>query len=144
MKKLKALGAILLIAALTFAALTYGQYLLQLLFPNYASIGTATSIEAYFYDPPQLWTNNTTIDWGDLDLGTEWTINLTVKNTGNVPLTITIYITNILPDYTVTWTANNTTVNPSHNATAPLTLSVPSTATPGTNIKIFDMTIAGT
>ena len=91
----KALGAILLIAILTFATLTYGMpYLLRIL-----NTGTVSNI-CLSADP-------TTIDWGTVEIGKpiNKTVNLTNVGTENIT-SLTMTYSNPsenLINYTLTW-----------------------------------------
>ena len=93
---LKALGAILLIAVLTFAALTYGiPYLLTIL-----NTGTVSSIYDLSAVPPA-------IDWGIVEIGKpiNKTVNLTNVGTENITSLTMTYSNSSenLINYTLTW-----------------------------------------
>jgi len=87
----KALGAILLIAVLTFAALTYGMpYLRDYFFPTTGSV-TTIGVTARWLNCTLV----TLIDWGIVDNNTEYVMDpINITSTSNVPVTLSLNYTN--------------------------------------------------
>jgi len=108
----KALGAILLIAALTFVTLTQGlPPLMELIFPTKGTISTI-GVTA-------IWQSNgepvTIIDWGIIDNNTEYIMDpINITSTSNVPVTLNLSYTN--PENIITliltWNYADQIINP--------------------------------
>ena len=102
MKKLKALGAILLIAVLTFVTLTQGlPYLMQLIFPTTGTIPSG-SIEATWLDGTEV----TSIDWDITENATAYTMMkpIQIANLYNVPIILNFHLQHLwlfLPESTI-------------------------------------------
>lgn len=71
-----------------------------------------------------------TMDWGLMDPGASQSKSVSVENVGNTALTVSI-IAALPLGWTETWSMNNTVVEPTFKATAPLTLTVPADALAG-------------
>jgi len=101
----------------------------------YPNIGTISQASLTLYLNNKLYTNNTAINWtelngGSLDPGYTYTVeNMTVVNTGNTPLTVYIVTEGLPADWTLSWQANDTLLNPSEQVSGWLNLTIPDTAT---------------
>jgi hypothetical protein len=74
--------------------------------------------------------NGTAMDWGVCPKGTVQTFsNVTVANTGNVNLTVTIVATGLPSGWILEWQANNTFLEPYYAVEGWLNLTIPTTAT---------------
>ena len=102
---LKALGAILLIAALTFVTLTQGlPPLMELIFPTTGTIPSG-SIEATWLDGEEV----TSIDWGITENATAYTMEpIRITNLYNVPIILNLSYANPINIISITLTWNYT------------------------------------
>ena len=123
MKKLKALGAILLIAVLTFITLTQGlPPLMELSFPTTGTL-VSGSIEA-------TWLNETevkSINWGITENATAYTMEpIKITNLYNVPIILNLSYANPINiiSITLTWNYTGALLNPNQNVTIELTQTV--------------------
>jgi len=74
--------------------------------------------------------NGTAMDWGVCPKGTVQTFeNLTVVNTGNQNLTVTITTTGLPSGWILEWQANNTLLMPDYKVEGWLNLTIPTTET---------------
>lgn len=74
--------------------------------------------------------NGTAMDWGVCPKGTVQSFgNVTVVNTGNQNLTVTITTTGLPPGWILNWQANNTLLEPDYAVEGWLNLTIPTTAT---------------
>ena len=124
MKKLKALGAILLIAVLTFVTLTQGlPPLMQLIFPTTGTIPSG-SIKATWLDGKEV----TSIDWGITENATAYTMEpIQITNLYNVPIILNLsYATPInIISMTLTWNyTDDTPLEPEEKIFVVLTQNV--------------------
>jgi hypothetical protein len=100
---------------------------LNLWYPNTGSIVQNPALEVYINGTP--YANQTAVDWGAREAGQTYQFdNMTVKNSGTVALTILVVTEGLPTGWTLTWTANNTALNPGAKAEAPLQLSIPLSA----------------
>ena len=123
MKKLKALGAILLIAVLTFVTLTQGlPYLMKLIFPTTGTIPSG-SIKATWLDGKEV----TSIDWGITENATAYTMEpIQITNLYNVPIILELSYQkdeNII-SMTLTWNCTDVILEPNETTVAELTQNV--------------------
>jgi len=104
-KKLKALGAILLIAVLTFITLTQGlPPLMQLIFPTTGTL-VSGSIEATWLNETEI----TSIDWGITENATAYTMEpIQITNLYNVPIILNLSYANPINIISITLTWNYT------------------------------------
>jgi hypothetical protein len=116
---LKALGVILLVAALTFtlanAAVTY-------LFPSIGRI-SQISLSSKWLDGSDV----TIIDWGIIDNDTAYIMDpINITNTGNVPVTLMLSYANPvnITTLTLTWNYSGEIVNPQQWIIVELTQTV--------------------
>ena len=120
----KALGAILLIAILTFAALTYGlPYLMELIFPTTGTI-ISGQIKATWLNGTEV----TSIDWGITENATAYTMMkpIQITNLYNVPIILNLSYTNLIniTSMTLTWNYTGDTLGPEENIFVVLTQNV--------------------
>ena len=123
MKKLKALGAILLIAVLTFVTLTQGlPPLMELIFPTTGTIPSG-SIKATWLDGKEV----TSIDWGITENATAYTMEpIQITNLYNVPIILDLSYQkdeNII-SMTLTWNCTDVILEPNETTVAELTQNV--------------------
>jgi hypothetical protein len=123
---LKPLTAIIAIALLTFTTLSVATVVVQYYYPNDGSISNPI-LTVYINDI--LYSNNTAIDWGTCKAGQTYTKNMTISNTGNITLNVTIVSTGLPKGWTLTWQANNTLLEPDYEIEDYLTLTIPTNAT---------------
>jgi hypothetical protein len=111
------------------------------------STGTVSAVNVGVYSNSQCTQNCTSIAWGTLSPGDTPTRTVYVKNTGNVPITITMTTETWVPadadDYlTLTWNQQNTVLNAGQSISATLTLSLASD-TGGLTDFSFNIVITG-
>jgi hypothetical protein len=92
------------------------------------SDGTITTVNVSVYTNSGCTENCTAINWGSLYPGNSTTQTVYVKNTGTVPITLTMTANSWTPanadDYlTLGWNQESTTLNVGQSATATLTLT---------------------
>jgi hypothetical protein len=122
----KALIGIICVALLTFSTLGIASVVVQYYYPNDGSISTAI-LTVHINDI--IYSNNTAIDWGTCKAGQTYTKNMTISNTGNINLTVTIMSTGLPKGWTLTWQANNTLLEPDYEIEDSLILTIPANAT---------------
>jgi uncharacterized repeat protein (TIGR01451 family) len=113
-----------------------------------SNTGSITAVGVGVYTSSACNTALTTITWGTLNPGNVTTYTMYVKNTGNVPVTLNMTVSNWNPSsassyITLTWNQQNTVLPASQVATAVLTLSVSSSISGVSNFS-FNVTITGT
>ena len=82
------------------------------------------NLELYFDDI--LYANGTTIQWGTCEKG-ENLRNLTIVNTGDINLTVSITTTDLPLEWILEWNANNTLLKPSYEVKGCINLTIPQT-----------------
>ena len=119
----KALGAILLIAVLTFITLTQGlPPLMELIFPTTGTL-VSGSIEATWLNETEI----TSIDWGITENATAYTMEpIQITNLYNVPIILNLSYQNEenILSMTLTWNYTGTTLGPDENIFVVLTQNV--------------------
>jgi hypothetical protein len=138
-------GAIIALAAtgLFLSLVTAGLIATQ----NISSNGTVKTIDVGVYSDNQCTQNCTSISWGTLYPGNSTSRTIYVKNTGTVPVTLSMTTENWTPtnadDYlTLTWNPQKTALDPGESTSATLTLSVASDTGDLSNFN-FNIIIAG-
>jgi hypothetical protein len=110
--------------------------------------GTITAVNVGVYSNSACTTNCTSIDWGTLSPGGSTTKTIYVKNTGTIPVTLSMAPANWSPSnannyLTVTWNRANYALAAGASVSATLTLTASSSAGSLTNFS-FDVVITGT
>jgi hypothetical protein len=110
--------------------------------------GTITAVNVGVYSNSACTSNCTSIDWGTLSPGGSTTKTIYVKNTGTIPVTLTMAPANWSPSnannyLTVTWNRANYALAAGASVSATLTLTASSSAGSLTNFS-FDVVITGT
>jgi hypothetical protein len=110
--------------------------------------GTITAVNVGVYSNSACTTNCTSIDWGTLSPGGSTTKTIYVKNTGTIPVTLSMAPANWSPSnannyLTVTWNRANYALAAGASVSAILTLTASSSAGSLTNFS-FDVVITGT
>jgi len=101
-------------------------YYYSLYYPTQVIVQKEYSLEVYV--DGTLWPNGTLIDWGNVTYG-NYTKELDVKNTGNVPATVTLSATLPSVDWSLTWATSVGFIGPNEWMNGTLTLTVPANAT---------------
>jgi len=70
-----------------------------------------------------------TVNWGVVEPSTSYTKSLSVKNTGTVPVVVTVAAANLPAGFSLTWASNGATLNAGETNTATLTLQTPASLT---------------
>ena len=140
-------GAIIAIAAtgLFLTLLTTGLLISSQTVP---STGTVTAVNVGVYSDSGCTLNLTSISWGTLSPGNVITRTIYVKNSGTVPMTLSMRTeswvpTNANSSITLTWNRANYRLNAGQSIDAILTLNVSSTTSGITNFS-FNTVITGT
>ena len=112
------------------------------------STGTITAVNVGVYSDSQCTQNCTNISWGNVSPGETATQTVYVKNTGNVPVTLTMTTTGWSPSnansyLTLTWNQENTVLNAGQSISATLTLAVASSTGSLTDFS-FTIILTGT
>ena len=112
------------------------------------SAGTVTAVNVGVYTNSACTSNCTSIDWGTLSPGGSTTKTIYVKNTGTIPVTLSMTTANWSPSnannyLTITWNRANYALAAGSSVSATLTLTASSSAGAITNFS-FDIIITGT
>ena len=141
------MGAIIAIAVtglfltmLTAGVLTSSQ--------SVSSSGTITSVNVGVYTDSACTQNCTSINWGGLAPGASTTMTIYVKNTGTIPVTLSMTTTSWVPSnantyLTATWNQANTVLAAGSSVQAVLTLTASASAGTITTFS-FNIVISGT
>lgn len=110
--------------------------------------GTVTSVNVGVYSDIGCTQNCTSIDWGSIAPGNSTTRTVYVKNTGTLPITLSMTTgswapTNANSYLSVTWNRGGTVLTPNQSVSAILTLSATSSAGNITAFS-FNVIITGT
>jgi hypothetical protein len=139
-------GAIIALAAtgIFLTLVTAGLIATQTIPSN----GTLSSVNVEVYTDSQCTQNCTAISWGNLSPGTAANKTVYVKNTGTVPVTLTMTNENWTPAtansvLTLSWNRQNTVLNAGQTASATLTLTAASSTGSLTSFT-FNIKIIGT
>jgi hypothetical protein len=97
---------------------------------NYPQDGEIEGASLAMYVNGALKTNGTAMDWGVCPKGTVQSFgNVTIANTGNQNLTVTITTTGLPQGWILEWQANNTRLDVGYEVEGWLNLTIPLTAT---------------
>ena len=110
--------------------------------------GTVTAVNVGVYTNNACTINCTSMDWGTLAPGASTTRTIYVKNTGTVPVTLSMTTTSWLPSnansyLTVSWNREGTVVAPGNSVSAVLTLTASASAGSITTFS-FNIIVSGT
>ncbi len=139
------IGILVLVAVMGVFVSAFGSLVAT---QKITSSGSITAIGVAIYQDSACTTVLSTISWGTLNSGATMNYTIYVKNTGNIPVTLTMMPSNWNPttasDYiTLTWNQQTTVLSPNSVVQAVLTLSVSSSISSITNFSC-DITITGT
>ena len=95
----------------------------------YPQDGTIASYSLELYFDGTLRSNGTALNWGICEKSIENSRNVTVVNTGDVNLTVSITTTNLPLGWILEWDANNTILPPDYCIKGWLNLTIPATET---------------
>jgi len=134
--------AALAVAVTTLAAITVNQ--------NVSSLGTiAAGPNVGVYSDSACTTSLPSINWGSVEAGNSASQTIYVKDTGSIPMTLSLAVSNWSPSaastyITLTWTGQGSQISPGGSLAVTLTLTV-SPITP-TSITSFSnsITVSGT
>jgi len=112
------------------------------------SSGTITTVNVGVYSDIGCTQNYTSIDWGTLSPGNSTTRPIYVKNTGTIPITLSMTTTSWVPSnantyLTVTWNRENSVLAVGSSVSALLTLAASASAGNITTFN-FNIVISGT
>ena len=110
--------------------------------------GTVSSVNVGVYTDPGCTQNCTSVSWGNIAPGSAITRTIYVKNTGNLPVTLSMATTNWAPTNAnmyilLGWNQANTVLAAGASTSATLTLSASSNAGGVSNFS-FNIVITGT
>lgn len=141
---IEAVGVIALIAAIggasVMAALTYSATI--------SASGTITGIGVKVFSDAQGAVEINSVNWGNIAPGGSVTVSLWIKNTGNVPVTLSMQTGSWSPigyasTLTLTWNYNNAVIQPNAMLKVDWTLTASTSATPGTSFS-FNIILTAT
>ena len=112
------------------------------------SSGTVTTVNVGVYSDIGCTQNYTSIDWGTLSPGNSTTRTISVKNTGTVPVTLSMTTPSWVPlnantYLTVAWNRENSVLSAGSSVSATLTLTASASAGNITTFN-FNIVITGT
>jgi hypothetical protein len=127
MKSLKisvlvAIALLLTAAAVVLAINTYTLY-----FPHEAVV-VPPSPQVKVYVDGQAYANGTKISWNPVEPGKSYSKSLTVENTGNVRVKVTLIVEGLPAGWSLTWAVNGSVLDVGGKCTGSLTLTIPSSA----------------
>jgi hypothetical protein len=138
-------GAIIALAAtgIFLSLVTAGVIVTQTVPSN----GTISAVNVGVYSDSQCTQNLTSISWGALYPGNSTTKTIYVKNTGTIPVTLTMTTGSWVPTtassvLTLTWNRQNTVLDPNQSISAILTLTAASNTGSVTTFS-FNIIITG-
>jgi hypothetical protein len=113
------------------------------------SSGTVSAVNVGVYTDSACSNNCTSITWGTLAPGASTTYTVYIKNTGNVPVTLTMTTSDWNPTaangpITLTWNRQNYNLNAGASVSATLTLTISSSISSSITNFSFNITITGT
>jgi hypothetical protein len=112
------------------------------------SSGNITTLNVEVYEDQACTQECTAIDWETIIAGTSASKTVYIKNTGGVPITLSMNCTNWNPEgadgpITLTWDRENTALTESQSISAAITLDVSATIDPSITSFSFDIIIIG-
>lgn len=138
-----------MILAIAMAGIAISVLVVALLttYPGNLNNGNITVVKLGVYSDSSCTNNVTSITWGELDLGTNATFTVYIKNLGTAPLKLNMTTTSWNPapaqnSIHLYWNRENYVLNSESSVQAILTLSVSSNVTGLTDFS-FDIIIAG-
>jgi hypothetical protein len=113
------------------------------------SSGAISAVNVGVYTNSGCTTNCTSITWGTISPGSSATYTVYVKNTGNVPLTLSMTTSGWNPSsadgpITFSWNREGTALNAGQSTSATLTLTVSSSISSSITSFSFNIVITGT
>ena len=110
--------------------------------------GTVTAIHVGVYTDSACTQNCSSISWGALSPGNQTTKTVYIKNTGTMPITLSMTTASWVPSnantyLTASWNRGNNVLSPGASVSAGLTLTVSSNAASITSFS-FNIVITGT
>jgi hypothetical protein len=113
------------------------------------SSGTVSAVNVGVYTDSACNNNCTNIPWGTLAPGNSATYTVYIKNTGNLPVTLSMATSDWSPTaangpITLTWNRQNYNLNAGASVSAILTLTVSSSISSSITNFSFNITITGT
>lgn len=140
------LGMAAAIALVGLVATALGALVATQTFSNTGTVLIRT-VGVGVYSESACTTSLTSINWGTLSPGDQATRTIYVKNTGNVPVVLSMSVGNWNPPsanvITVTWDKGGTVLNAGQSVAAVITLQVPQSIS-GVETFSFEITITGT
>lgn len=92
-------------------------------------IGTIATVELAEFLDDTLIANDSAIDWYVVEPGFTYSYNYTVKNTGTIPVNVTLTVEGLSAPWLLTWEGNNTLLAVGESAGGWMDLTVPAGAT---------------
>jgi hypothetical protein len=113
------------------------------------STGTVSAVNVGVYTNSGCTSNCTSISWGTISPGSSTTYTVYVKNTGNVPVTLSMTTSGWNPTsangpITLAWNREGTSLNAGDSVSATLTLTVSSSISSSITNFSFNIVITGT
>lgn len=139
MGKSKVNLALTLALLLALSSLVYALTSIYYNMPMQANV----PLSVKFYVDGSEWQNNTAVDWGNVTAGQSYTKTFDVHNTGNCNFTVAFYVSNLPAGWSLTYSKNNTAVQPQAWLNGTLTLTVPSSVSSGTKTWNCQVKITG-
>ena len=147
-KKLGVAITLLVTIGLTLAATTYAALSTSQSLSSSGSVTVTGTASLGIYSDSACTTSLSSISWGSLTPGGSTTQTIYVKNTGTVPLTLSMATSNWSPTsangpITITWNKAGTVLSAGQSSSAVLTLTVSSGITDVTSFSV-QISITGT
>ena len=113
------------------------------------STGTISAVNVGVYSNSACTTNCTSISWGTISPGSSTTYTVYVKNTGNVPVTLSMTTSGWNPTsadgpIALSWNRESTTLTAGQSISATLTLTISSSISSSITNFSFNIVITGT
>jgi hypothetical protein len=147
MRKISTGAIIALVATGIFLTLVTSGLLLSS--QNVSSNGTISAVNVGVYSDSACTLNCTSISWGTISPGSSATSTIYVKNTGTVPMTLTMTTTGWNPTnangpIALSWNRESYALNANQSISAVLTLTVSSSINSSITTFNFNTVITGT
>ena len=111
---------VMLVGVCVFAGFAGAAVYYQL---NYPSTAEGQTVEVTAYLNGELWANNATIDWQEVNASSSYEFDFNIHNTGQLKCIVTVTTTGLPSDWTQVWSENDVKLAPNAWANGTLTLT---------------------
>jgi len=127
-KKWWVIGLVALCTTIVATVLAVTVY--RLYVPQRVTVASNRSVIKVYINN-QEWTNGTTLNWGEIEPGRGASRGVTIINTYDKSVIVSIEIANLPTGWSLTFDKDGVQIDPNYEIHGTLTLNIPSNATPG-------------